>query len=74
MTIKSRSEMPTVERTIDLNGPEGNAFFLMGLAKRWARDLELDGEAIIADMMSGNYDHLVEVFDEHFGSFVTIYR
>jgi hypothetical protein len=24
--------------------------------------------------MKGNYEHLVGVFDNHFGSFVTLYR
>jgi len=66
--------MPAVPRTIDLNGPDGNAWALMGRAKGWAKEMGLDGKAIIADMMSGDYDHLVAVFDEHFGSLVTIYR
>jgi hypothetical protein len=25
-------------------------------------------------MMRGNYEHLVGVFDKHFGEFVTLYR
>jgi len=73
MTIKSKSEMPPgVE--IDLTGPEGNAFALMGYAKKFARQLGTDSNPIIEDMMSGDYEHLLEVFEEHFGSFVTLYR
>ena len=76
MTIKSKSEMrPGLE--IDLSGPEGNAFVLMGYAKRLARQLGMDGvEAsnIINDMQSGDYEHLLEVFEENFGEFVTLYR
>jgi hypothetical protein len=73
MTIKSKNEMPS-EITIDLTGPDGNAFALMGYATKYARQLGLDSEPIIEDMMSGDYEHLLEVFEKHFGSFVTLYR
>ena len=71
--IKDRSEMST-ERTIDLRGPRGNAFFLMGTAKKFARQLGLDDKAIIEEMKSGDYDNLVKVFDSYFGDYVTLYR
>ena len=73
MTIKSKREMPS-EIVIDLTGPDGNAFALMGYAKRFARQLDLDSEEIISNMMSGDYENLLEVFEENFGSFVTLYR
>lgn len=73
MTIKSKSEMrPGIE--IDLTGPDGNAFALMGYANNLSRQLEIDSKPIIEDMMSGDYEHLLEVFEEHFGSVVTLYR
>lgn len=53
-------------RIIDLSGPEGNAFALMGYAKTWGKQLDLDTNAIIADMMSGDYEHLLTVFESHF--------
>lgn len=59
---------------IDLTGPEGNAFVLLGYANRFAKQLGLDSEAIKKDMMSSDYEHLVKVFDQHFGTFVTLYR
>ncbi len=59
---------------IDLTGPEGNAFVLLGYASKFAKQLGLDSKAIQADMMSSDYEHLVEVFDQHFGTFVTLYR
>lgn len=59
---------------IDLTGPDGNAFFLLGTAGRLAKQLGLDSKAIQAEMMQGNYEHLVEVFDREFGEFVTLYR
>jgi hypothetical protein len=44
------------------------------MASRLAKQLGLDGKAIQAEMMQGNYEHLVEVFDREFGEFVTLYR
>ena len=73
MAIKDKSEMSS-EITIDLTGPEGNAFVLLGYAKRYAKQLELDGDDIIKDMTSGDYEHLLEVFDKHFGEFVILER
>ena len=73
MTIKSKSEMRGF-REIDLTGPDGNAFTLMGYVKKYAKQLEIDPQPILDDMMSGDYEHLLEVFEEQFGSFVTLYR
>lgn len=73
MAIKSKNEMSR-EITIDLTGPDGNAFALMGYAKNFARQLDLDFNQIRKEMTSGDYEHLLEVFDKYFGSFVTLYR
>lgn len=59
---------------IDLTGPDGNAFVLIGKAGNLAKQLGLDKAKIQAEMMQGDYDHLVKVFDKHFGQFVTLYR
>ena len=59
---------------IDLTGPEGNAFVLLGYANNFAKQLGLNSEVIERDMMSSDYEHLVEVFDKHFGEYVTLYR
>ena len=59
---------------IDLTGPDGNAFFLLGTAGRLAKQLGFDSKEIQAEMMKGNYEHLIEVFDREFGHFVTLYR
>lgn len=58
---------------IDLSGPEGNAFALLGIAKRFCKDLDLDFNAVAAEMKSGDYDNLVAVFEKHFGDYVDIY-
>jgi len=70
--IKKKSANRRIE--IDLTGPQGNAFFLLGSAKKLATQINKDGEAITKEMMGGDYEHLVEVFDREFGSFVTLYR
>jgi hypothetical protein len=61
---------------IDLNGPDGNAFALMAYAKRFATQLgwEDKGAALIENMMGGDYENLLEVFDNAFGEFVVLER
>jgi len=70
--IKSKQEKTGIE--IDLTGPDGNAFFLIGTASNLAKQLGLDRNAIKEEMMKGDYENLVNVFDKHFGQFVTLYR
>jgi hypothetical protein len=70
--IKSKKESLGIE--IDLTGPDGNAFVLIGTASKLARQLGLDGKAIQKEMMAGDYENLIKVFDKNFGSFVTLYR
>jgi hypothetical protein len=70
--IKKKNESFGIE--IDLTGPNGNAFYLIGAANNLAKQLGLDSKAIQAEMMSGDYENLVKVFDKNFGHFVTLYR
>jgi hypothetical protein len=69
-------EKPKTPRTIeiDLTGPQGNAFFLLGTASNLAKQLGLDGKEIQAEMMKGDYENLLQVFDSYFGDFVVLYR
>ena len=59
---------------IDLTGPQGNAFYLLGTAKKLANQLDLDSDKILNQMKSGDYENLLQVFDKNFGMFVTLYR
>ena len=59
---------------IDLTGPDGNAFVLLGKAKGFAKQLELYGDKIIDEMTQSDYEHLVETFDKYFGKFVILER
>ena len=59
---------------IDLTGPDGNAYYLLGAAKNLAKQLDMDSDEILNEMQSGDYENLIQVFDKHFGMFVTLYR
>jgi len=37
-------------------------------------ELSLDGPAILKEMMSGDYENLIEVFDGYFGHFCILER
>lgn len=72
MAIVNKPKTRGIE--IDLTGPQGNAFFLLGTASNLAKQLDLDGSKIMEEMKSGDYENLLQVFDRYFGSFVTLYR
>lgn len=74
MAIKKKSEIDKNPIIIDLTGPEGNAYCLLGYASSYAKQLGLDKDEIEKEMTSGDYEHLVETFDKHFGHFVTLLR
>ncbi len=59
---------------IDLTGPQGNAFFLLGTAMNLARQLGLNSEKVCEEMKAKDYEHMVTTFDNYFGDFVTLYR
>lgn len=69
MTIKRSG---SGARQIDLGGPDGNVFALMGYARNFCRQLKRDPKPITTEMMSGDYKNAVKVFESNFGSFVDI--
>lgn len=60
------------KRILDLNGEEGNVFYLMGLAGSVCKLLEKDCLPVLAEMKSGNYENAVYVFNREFGEFFDI--
>lgn len=63
--------------TVDLSGPEGNAYALMGMARSWGKDLgwsKMKVDTVITDMKSSDYEYLVGVMDHYFGHFVTFIK
>jgi hypothetical protein len=71
VTIREKQSGPIV---IDLTGPDGNAFALMGYAKQFAKQLGLDYKTITNEMMRGDYENLLQVFDSYFGDYVILER
>jgi hypothetical protein len=69
--IKLKKKSPI---EIDLTGPDGNAFALLGYARHYAKQLGLNGKDIQNQMMEGDYEHLVSTFDKYFGDYITLYR
>ena len=57
---------------IDLTGPEGNAFCLIVYARRYSRQLGIDSNKVIGEMMDGDYENLIKVFDGYFGDYVVM--
>ena len=60
-------------RTINIEGPAGNAFNLMATAKIMAKDIGENGKKITNEMKeSGDYDTLVQTFLFYFGDYVDL--
>jgi hypothetical protein len=72
MAIKQKVKNSAIE--VDLTGPQGNAFYLIGLAQNLSKQLGFNSKEIVNEMMSGDYENLIRVFDSNFGSIVTLYR
>ena len=77
--IEQKEDTGMIE--IDLTGPDGNVFNLLAQAKRLTKTLnERRGNEYLLwndirdDMMSGDYEHAIDVFEEHFGHIVILYR
>ena len=74
MAIKSVKELKKGKRKIDLTGPDGNAYVLLGIASDYARKLKLNWEEIKGEMTSKDYGNLIRVFDKYFGDYVNLYK
>ena len=72
--IIAKENKPTRSIEIDLSGPQGNAFMLIGMASKWSKQLGLDSKEIQDDMTSGDYDHLLSVIEKYFGDYVIMYK
>ena len=60
-------------RTINMDGPAGNAYSLMATAQHMAKDFGEDGKKIVNEMKdSGDYDTLVQTLLFYFGDYITL--
>jgi hypothetical protein len=67
--VKTKTKIKKLKVRIRLNGPEGNAFIIVGMCQgawRKAGLPETEWKKIMADMMSGDYAHLLAVTRKHF--------
>lgn len=74
MAIISKSEKKIKQLEIDLTGPEGNAFALIGIAKNLSRQLDIDPGMVQSEMMLGNYEDLLATMEHYFGDYIIMYR
>ena len=68
------SKDTTKKQVIDLTGPDGNAFFLLGTARKLCKQLDLDVNQVYGEMTTGSYENLIETFDKYFGSIIDLER
>jgi hypothetical protein len=62
---------------IDLTGTDGNAFALLGYAKKMCYQMgfsEEEERAILDEMRAGDYENLIHVFEKYFGKLIVLYR
>lgn len=75
---KRNTKVRMMTRKLDLSGPKGNAFVILGLANDLGKQLGIEDHGTIVnrqqiqtDMQSGDYNNLLRVFKEYFGDHVT---
>ena len=61
-------------RVIDFQGPQGNAFALIATAEDLLSQLNQTHlfEMMRTEMMSGDYDKLIGIFEKNFGDYVEL--
>ena len=58
------------KQVLNLEGPEGNAYVLLGTCRRYAIELGMDWDTIEPEAKSGDYIHLVKTLQTYFGNWV----
>jgi|WetSurSiteA1Bulk_404760.scaffolds.fasta_scaffold03388_2 hypothetical protein len=68
MTIRRemKNERKETKPVLHLVGENGNAFMLLGLARRCAKENGMDWDKIQSEATSGDYDHLLQVLCTYF--------
>jgi hypothetical protein len=62
---------------IDISGPAGNAFSLLGAAGNIGRQLGWGPariDEVREEMKESDYEHLIKTFDKHFGEVCDLVR
>ena len=74
MAIIDGNKLPPRKMQLDLSGPEGNAFVILGTCRKLANQLGIDWEPIQKKAMSGDYENLLKIMDHHFGHYIDFIR
>ena len=65
------------KQVIDLTGPDGNAFYILGTAMNLCKQIDISSDRtkeILDEMKSSDYENLIKVFDKYFGKVVDLER
>ena len=65
------------KQVIDLTGPQGNAFYLLGTAMKLCKQIgfsELATQGILEDLQNSDYEYLITRFDYYFGDVIDLER
>ncbi len=65
------------KQVIDLTGPDGNAYFLLGTAMKLCKQIGISSDRtdeIIDELKSSDYEHLIQTFDKYFGKLIDLER
>ena len=65
------------KQVIDLTGPDGNAFYLLGTAMNLCKQIGISSERteeILDELKSSDYEHLIKTFDKYFGKLIDLER
>ena len=65
------------KQVIDLTGPDGNAFVLLGTVSKLCKQIGISSERtdeILDEMRSSDYENLIKVFDKYFGKLIDLER
>jgi hypothetical protein len=57
---------------INLDGSQGNAYYIMGIANELCKQCGIDFEQFKKEAFSSDYITLIKTFDSYFGTIVTI--
>lgn len=72
--IVNKSKFASSKILVDLTGPQGNAMVLLGMAQDLCRKTGLSYRDVSKEMMDGDYEHLVQTLDKHFGHVLILMR
>jgi len=56
---------------IDLQGPEGNAFNLLAIAKDLSHSNKFNWDNVYNELTNSDYDNLITVIENYFGDQIT---